>query len=191
MMSKMRVTLSGSFVVALVALVASSGCAWSQSNGNSSITRSGDVLQIVLPALAYGGTWYFDDLDGAKQYTKGLALTLAGTEVLKPAVGEWRPDHSNQKSFPSGHAASAFSASAFVRQRYGMAYAAPLYALATYTGYTRVQAKKHYWHDVGGSLALAELSQSLFTDPHKSTSVSMNFSHASVATAQLHLHHSW
>jgi PAP2 superfamily len=174
-----------------IAMVAGSGCAWSQSNGNASVTRSGDVLRIALPALAYGSTWYFDDLDGTKQYTKGLALNLASTEVLKATVREWRPDQSNQKSFPSGHAANAFSASAFVRQRYGMAYAAPLYVLATYTGYTRVQAKKHYWHDIAGSLVVAELSQSLFTDPYKRTAVSMALTHAPGATVQLYLHHNW
>ncbi len=180
-----------SLISVVIIITANCNFAWSQSNGNPSVTKSGDILNIALPVLTYGGIFYADDLAGAKQYTQGLALTLASTEILKSAVGELRPDGSNRKSFPSGHAASAFSASAFVRQRYGIAYAAPLYFLATYTGYTRVQAKKHYWHDIAGSLAVAELSSALFTDKFASTKISVQLSQSSNTTMQFHLHHSW
>jgi hypothetical protein len=81
-------------------LAISNSCAWSQANGKSAVTRSGDLLQVVLPLVAYGSTWYLNDLEGAKQYTQALALTLASTELLKASVGEWRPDHSDKKSFP-------------------------------------------------------------------------------------------
>ncbi len=174
-----------------IAITAGASDTWSQSYGNPNVTRSGDILAIALPILGFGSTWYFDDLDGTKQYAKGLVINLTSTELLKAAVGEQRPDGSNRKSFPSGHTASAYSAGAFVRQRYGIAYAAPLYVLGTYTGYTRVQAKKHYWHDVAGSLVVAELSQSLFTDPYRSTTVSMQLSHSPTATLQFNLRSSW
>lgn len=141
--------------------------------GNPTITRAGDALQLLLPLAAFGATVYEHDSLGAVQYAKGLALTLGAAELSKNTLHEWRPDHSNTKSFPSGHAASAFSAPAFVRQRYGWEYAAPLYALAAYTGYSRVQARRHYWHDVAGSALLAELSNAHFASPYKNAALAV------------------
>lgn len=176
-------------VVTVITLVCN--LAQSQGVGKTSLTKSGDFLSIALPVLAYGGTFYAEDLEGAKQYTQGLALTLASTHLLKSAVGELRPDGTDRKSFPSGHAASAFSAAAFVRQRYGIAYASPFYVMASFTGYTRVQAKKHYWHDVAGSLVVAELSHLLLTDKFASANTSLHLSLPTSNSLQLSLNHSW
>lgn len=135
---------------------------YAQGYGNTSVTHAGDLLQVLLPLSAYATAAYLDDIEGAKQYTKALALNMTAVEILKKTTRQWRPDHSSQLSFPSGHAAAALSAAAFVRQRYDTSYSIPFYALGVYTGYTRVQAKKHYWHDVVGSFLVSELSQHLF-----------------------------
>jgi membrane-associated phospholipid phosphatase len=160
-----------------------------QTYGNQGVTRAGDALQVLLPLAAYASTVYMDDWEGAKQYSKALVLNSVAVELLKKSTREWRPDHSSQLSFPSGHAAAALSAGAFVRQRYGFAYALPLYALGAYTGYSRVQAKKHYWHDVAGSLIVAELSQRIFTTRYTNTVVSLALSGAQ--GAQLSLIKTW
>jgi len=103
--------------------------------------------------------------DGALQYTESLAVTLLGTEVLKRTTHVERPDHSNDESFPSGHASRAFSAATYVHRRYGLEPALPLYLLGTYVGYTRVQARQHRWADVAGSAALSAAASWWLVEP--------------------------
>jgi hypothetical protein len=164
----------------LISFVTVVWCAWfppaqAQTYGNNGVTRAGDLLQVLLPLSAYAGTLYMNDWEGAKQYSKALVLNMTAVEALKRTTHEWRPDHSSQLSFPSGHAAAALSAGAFVRQRYGFEHAIPFYLLGVYTGYSRVQAKKHYWHDVAGSLLVAELSQNLFSNPYEKSTINVAF----------------
>jgi membrane-associated phospholipid phosphatase len=82
-------------------------------------------------------------------------LTTGVTEILKKNTGVTRPDGSDDNSFPSGHAARAFSAAAYVHQRHGMDAAWPLYLAATYVGHTRVQARRHRWSEVAVAAGLA------------------------------------
>ena len=94
-----------------------------------------------------------------------FAATLATTEVLKRAVRSERPDGRDNFSFPSGHAARAFSAATFVHRRAGFESAWPLYAAATYVGWTRVQADRHRWADVAGSLAVSAAASWALASP--------------------------
>jgi len=83
-------------------------------------------------------------------------LVVAGvTEILKSVVGRTRPDGSNDKSFPSGHASSAMTSARVLQMRFGWWVGAPAYALAVYAGLSRVQGEKHYLSDVivGWSIA--------------------------------------
>lgn len=76
-------------------------------------------------------------------------LVVAGvTELLKAAVGRERPDGSNDKSFPSGHASSAMTSARVLQMRFGWWVGGPAYALAVYAGLSRVQGDKHYLSDV-------------------------------------------
>ncbi len=76
-------------------------------------------------------------------------LVVAGvTELIKSLTGRTRPDGSNDKSFPSGHASSAMTSARVLQMRFGWWVGAPAYALATYAGLSRVQAEKHYLSDV-------------------------------------------
>lgn len=38
---------------------------------------------------------------------------------LEGSLSEWRPDHSDRKSFPSGHTSVSFAAAATLQKRYG------------------------------------------------------------------------
>jgi membrane-associated phospholipid phosphatase len=67
---------------------------------------------------------------------------------FKAFVREHRPDGSNQQSFPSGHTTSAFAFAATVQKRHGWAWGTPAYALATLTGFSRMNDGKHFLHDV-------------------------------------------
>ncbi len=95
------------------------------------------------------------DYQGAWQLTQTFALTTGVTELLKKNTGVTRPDGSDDKSFPSGHAARAFSAAAYVQHRHGWESAWPLWLAATYVGHTRVQARRHRWSEVAAAGALA------------------------------------
>ena len=71
--------------------------------------------------------------------------------VLKKAIKEERPDHSDNKSFPSGHAAIAFAAARsldkeFRRESIWVPIAG--YVAATAVGVERVVSDRHHWYDV-------------------------------------------
>jgi membrane-associated phospholipid phosphatase len=123
---------------------------------------AGDVLGIALPATAFALTFTHDDPDGRVQFYKSFGTTVAATWLLKETVHKERPDGSNDESFPSGHAAAAFQAASFVQRRYDDIPAWPGYVLATYTGWTRVEAKKHFTSDVLAGAALGIGSSFLF-----------------------------
>lgn len=127
--------------------------------------RAGDFLSLALPLATLGTEWWRGDREGARQYALSFVATTGSTEVLKRVTGVERPDRSNDLSFPSGHAARAFSAAAYVRARHGLVPSVPLYAAALYVGHTRVEARRHRWQDVLGAAALAEVSAHWLVSP--------------------------
>ena len=127
-----------------------------------------DLLAVGLPAIAAGTTWAKKDEQGVKELALSLGTALGATEVLKSSVHEWRPDHSDQKSFPSGHAAIAFAAATYMDTRYGEEFGAwrpALYGAAALAAVARVQADKHHWKDVVAGGALGWASAKLWTHP--------------------------
>ncbi len=117
--------------------------------------RAGDVLSLALPAGVLAAEAWRGDGEGAWQLVQTFALSTGITELLKKHTGVTRPDGSDDRSFPSGHAARAFSAAAYVHQRHGWEAAWPLYAVATYVGHTRVQAQRHRWSEVAVAAGLS------------------------------------
>ena len=132
--------------------------------GADSVERAGDVLQIVLPATAYGMTVAFDDFEGTRQLTRSFLATMTATVALKYAVDAQRPDGGGQ-SFPSGHTAAAFAGAAFIQQRYGWRLGIPAYGAAAFVAWSRVDAGRHHVEDVVGGAGLAMLSAWLLTSP--------------------------
>lgn len=103
-----------------------------------------------------------------------IGLTYGATGALKHIVSERRPDGSDCKSFPSGHAARAFLGANMFRHEYG--HISPWisvagYAVATATATLRVTGEHHYTHDVlaGAAIGFAssELSFALLPLWHK------------------------
>jgi hypothetical protein len=123
--------------------------------GSDAHTRAGDVLSLALPAGVAAFELVLGDMQGLRQFGLSWGATLIATEALKRSTQRTRPDGSNDLSFPSGHAARAFGAAAYVHRRHGLQTAWPLYAASTYVGWTRVQALRHDWRDVAGSAALS------------------------------------
>jgi membrane-associated phospholipid phosphatase len=130
------------------------------------IGTAGDALCVVLPAAAGGLGIGHHDLDGDFQFARSLALTLAVTYWLKFTIQEKRPN-GGRYSFPSGHTSISFCSAEFIRGRYGWKWGAPAYAAAAFVGYSRVECKAHYVHDVIAGAALGMLSTRLFVKPYK------------------------
>jgi membrane-associated phospholipid phosphatase len=117
--------------------------------------RIGDHLSFALPLGTLAVEAWRGDWAGARQLTETFVLTTGVTELLKLSTGVTRPDGMGDTSFPSGHAARAFSAASYVHMRHGIDAAWPLYLAATYVGHTRVQARRHRWSEVAVSAGLA------------------------------------
>ncbi|GAB7141224.1 phosphatase PAP2 family protein [Deferribacterales bacterium RsTz2092] len=132
-------------------------------------TRSaGNTLMYAVPLYALALTGYHLDGYGSLQLIAATGVTQLASEGLKSATKEKRPDYKSgdsKKSFPSGHAAGAFSGATFIHRRYGLNQAIVPYMAATFVAYSRVDARKHYVHDVVAGAAIAGLFSYLIARP--------------------------
>ena len=86
-----------------------------------------------------------------------VGVAYAGKTVLKAMIKEERPDHSDNKSFPSGHAAMAFAAARSIDKEFRKdCIWIPIagYAAATAIGIERVASDRHHWYDVVAGAAV-------------------------------------
>ena len=88
--------------------------------------------------VAYAGR----DIVRAQLLSQGLVQTV------KYTVRRDRPDHSNNKSFPSGHAASSFATATVLQRYYGWKIGAPAYAIGSYVALARMAWNRHHVTDV-------------------------------------------
>jgi membrane-associated phospholipid phosphatase len=79
---------------------------------------------------------------------QGLALTNAQVFALKYVIRRTRPDASNQRSFPSAHAANIFAFATVTYHYYGKKIGIPLYIVACLVAASRVEKGIHYPSDV-------------------------------------------
>jgi hypothetical protein len=84
-------------------------------------------------------------------------LSQTVVQGLKYATSRTRPDGSNDKSFPSGHTASATATASVLQRHFGWKAGAPAYAFAAYVGASRIASDKHHLSDVlmGATLGIA------------------------------------
>lgn len=86
-----------------------------------------------------------------------VGVAYVGKTALKAMIKEERPDHSDNKSFPSGHAAMAFAAARSIDKEFRCeSIWIPIagYAAATAVGVERVASDRHHWYDVVAGAAL-------------------------------------
>ena len=86
-----------------------------------------------------------------------VGVAYGAKTVLKAIVKEDRPDHSDDKSFPSGHAAMAFAAARSLDKEFRKeSIWIPIagYAAATALGVERVASDRHHWYDVVAGAAV-------------------------------------
>jgi len=70
------------------------------------------------------------------------------TFAIKAGVRRERPDLSNNRSFPSGHASTTFAAATVLDRYYGWRVAVPSYVVASYVAASRLHANRHHLSDV-------------------------------------------
>jgi len=141
-----------------------------------STTRNANLVTAGLPALAAGWSYFNNDTDGVVQLVKSEAATVLITEGLKNATHQTRPDGSDNKSFPSRHAAVAFSAAQYMQMKGGWEHGLPAYAAAAYVANARVQSNRHRWRDVAAGAATGALTTYYFTDETKGRRLGMTWS---------------
>ncbi len=90
--------------------------------------------------------------------TGASVIVAFGTKsALKAIFNEERPDHSDNKSFPSGHASMAFAAARSIDKEFRKdCIWIPIagYATATAIGVERVINDRHHWYDVAAGAAI-------------------------------------
>ena len=128
--------------------------------------KLGDLMMVMSPAYALGMTVMADDPDGTLELIESVGAAQLASEGIKSLGIERRPNGADRKSFPSGHAAGAFSGAMFVHQRYGWKPALVPYAMSAIAGWSRVQARAHYWHDVAAGAAVSAFFTWVFVDKY-------------------------
>ncbi|GAA4001523.1 phosphatase PAP2 family protein [Sphingomonas humi] len=110
--------------------------------------RASNISRTIVVGASLAVPAFQQDWRGLGGTGLALGLTAATTQGLKWAIPETRPDRSDNQSFPSGHTSISFAAAASLHKRYGWQAGLPAYAIAGFTGLARVEADKHYTHDV-------------------------------------------
>jgi len=139
----------------------------SNVSAKDAIYTCGDVLQIAIPAYAFGVTLIKDDHEGSKQFAYSCISTAVVVNGLKYATDDTplgRRPNGGRHSFPSGHTSSAFQGAFFLQKRYGWKYGVPAMALAGFTAYTRLHGKYHHGRDVAAGIGIAFLLNWIFVE---------------------------
>ncbi len=136
------------------------------ARGADAIRTTGDALQLILPASAAALTVTHRDGTGTIELAESAAASLGLTYSLKYTIAERRPNGGSY-SFPSGHTTIAFCSAEFIRRRYGWRSAIPAFVAASFVGYSRVESKEHYVHDVLAGAAIGWTASAIFTRPCK------------------------
>lgn len=127
-----------------------------------------DVLDVMGRNYVLGGAtltaFTISKLVGAEKaaLTSGtmleaFSITMALTTGLKFATQRTRPDGSNDRSFPSGHASGAFAIATVAEVFHGPLYGVPAYLLASAIALSRIDSNKHFASDTVAGAVLGTL----------------------------------
>lgn len=130
-----------------------------------------DAFLATLPLAALGMTFINKDREGLIQFSKSIGLNTLAVAALKDTVNKERPNGNCCDAFPSGHTSTAFVSAAFMHHRYGFRIAIPAYVVATFVGYARVEADKHFAEDVIAGAAIGFLSSRFLTTRYRSAQI--------------------
>ncbi|HEX6163161.1 MAG TPA: phosphatase PAP2 family protein [Vicinamibacterales bacterium] len=145
-----------------VAIVAVAAAPWDREGVNNgfniptTLFESGNlignfVFQIGAGFATYSTGKAFGDKKLAyagRDIVRAQVLSQVMVQSLKFTIRRERPDGSNDKSFPSGHAASGFATATVLQRYYGWKVGAPAYALGSYIALARMSWNRHHATDV-------------------------------------------
>ena len=92
--------------------------------------------------------------DATYDWMEAYLLNLGLTNVLKATVARERPNGEDDRSFPAGHASTAFTLAAVAERHFGWKVGLPAYSVAGLVAVSRLQRNKHYLSDVIAGAAL-------------------------------------
>ncbi|HSD27487.1 MAG TPA: phosphatase PAP2 family protein [Vicinamibacteria bacterium] len=121
-----------------------------QACGHTGAKVGGAMMVPVVTTLFVAGRFSPQGRFRAATYDFAQALIVNGaySGLLKHTVHRPRPDGSDNLSFPSGHASTAFSLATVANHHYGWKVGVPAYALASCIGLTRIESNRHNLSDV-------------------------------------------
>ena len=148
--------------MAYTAIVAIAAAPWDREGVNNgfniptTVFQSGNtignfVFQIGAGFATYGVGKAVGNKQAAfvgRDIVRAQVVSQVMVQSLKYVVRRDRPDHSNDKSFPSGHAASGFATATVLQRYYGWKVGAPAYALGSYIALARMSWNRHHASDV-------------------------------------------
>ncbi len=79
---------------------------------------------------------------------RAIAVNETLTQTLKFSTRRERPDGSDHRSFPSGHASTTFAVATALERHLGWKGAAPVYLFSSYVATSRLHDNRHYLSDV-------------------------------------------
>jgi len=135
--------------------------------------KHSDAIDDVMQYLPYASVFALKacGVESRDDWTKLTVTTVASWVVsagvgytLKHTIKEWRPDHTDQKSFPSGHSIFAFAGATMLHKEYGKIspwISVAGYSVATFTAVDRVIKDRHHWYDVAAGAGIGFLSAEL------------------------------
>ena len=148
--------------LAYTAIVAIAAAPWDREGVNNgfniptTVFQSGNtignfVFQIGAGFATYGVGKAVGNKQAAfvgRDIVRAQVVSQVMVQSLKYVVRRDRPDHSDNKSFPSGHSASAFATATVLQRYYGWKVGAPAYALGSYIALARMSWNRHHASDV-------------------------------------------
>lgn len=139
------------------------GCAVPAAASEKGWHDAGTAAETALAVVAFGVPAVQGDWKGVLQAGGSIGGAALITQGLKEAFPTRRPDGSDNKSFPSGHTSISFAAAATLHNRYGWEAGLPAYIVASFVGYSRVEARKHRVGDVLVGAAIGTATGHLIT----------------------------
>ena len=121
--------------------------------GGALVQVGGAFATYGIGALASNRRWE----EVGRDLVRVQVVTQSTTMLLKRVVRRVRPDESNGRSYPSGHASGTFATATVLHRHHGWKVGLPAYGVATYVAASRLSENKHYLSDVvfGAAVGIA------------------------------------
>lgn len=138
------------------------------------VETSGDIIYYATPVFCLATTLLKKDYIGTKQLVFSAVTAVGVSYILKHTIRKERPDGSNHRAFPSGHATVTFQGASFLQRRYGWKFGIPAYLLSGYVVWGRTYCDKHDWWDILCGAAIGVGSSYIFTKPYGRSHISLS-----------------